>query len=124
VPLEILIDELNKVAAREANVLAVVCPQNAESTHPESKPVPAKQPTDEGLNETACSAILERIRINDQFLDIVNRLYCDAPSLFEGLRRKALPLHADVNRILRKMLRESQQNASRLASADPESPNP
>tara|TARA_R110000868_G_scaffold410493_1_gene698656 strand:- start:97 stop:387 length:291 start_codon:yes stop_codon:yes gene_type:complete len=58
-----------------------------------------------------CSAILERIRVNDQFLDIVNGLYCDAPALFEGLRRKALPLHAEVNQILRKMLRYSQQNS-------------
>jgi hypothetical protein len=59
---------------------------------------------------TACSAILDRIRVNDQFLDIVNDLYCDAPNLFEGLRHKALALHADVNRILREILRDSQQN--------------
>lgn len=71
-------------------------------------------PPSEGLDVTICSAILDRIRVNDQFLDIVNGLYCDDPALFEGLRRKALPLHADVNRILRKMLRDSQQNASIL----------
>lgn len=58
-----------------------------------------------------CSAILERIRVNDQFLELVNGLYCEAPSLFEGLRRRVLPLHADVNRVLRKMLQDSQQNA-------------
>jgi hypothetical protein len=77
---------------------------------PNSEAAETVQTTDSPAVDPAatCSAILERIRVNDQFLDMVNSLYCDAPNLFEGLRRKALPLHADVNRILRKMLRDSQ----------------
>jgi hypothetical protein len=88
--------------------------ESMEKAHPEILPHTAEQPTDEGLDETTYSAILEQIRINDQFLDIVNVLYCEAPSLFEVLRRKALHLHADVNQILRKMLRDSQHNAERI----------
>ena len=74
------------------------------------QPDPENQTTSLASPSTDCSAILERIRVNDRFLDIVNGLYCDAPNLFEGLRHKALALHADVNRILREMLRDSQQN--------------
>jgi len=33
VPLEILMDELSRIAARESNVWAVICPQNAD-VHP------------------------------------------------------------------------------------------
>jgi len=76
---------------------------------PNEIPAP-KEPQKADCPSAPCSAILERIRVNDQFLDIVNGLYRDAPDLFEGLRRKALPLHADVNRILRKMLQDRQQN--------------
>lgn len=75
-------------------------------------------PQQADCSSATCSAILDRIRVNDQFLDIVNGLYCDAPNLFESLRRKALPLHADVNRILRKMLRDYQQNAPSMARRD------
>jgi hypothetical protein len=56
------------------------------------------------LRKWSCGAreSLSRISVNDQFLRMVNGLYCDDPHKYGEVREKALDLHAQINRLTSK----------------------
>jgi hypothetical protein len=169
--LAILIDELNKVAAREANVWAVVCPQNVKSDAPpeRARNIMDKSQDSEAAEtarikdspevdpSTACSACggCTMLPGSEEDDDVMNtpcwkcnehaKLCGNCWNACQPFDVPPLGDHVHCNHPVIEVrdsppynhgwgtLRDARetcphwiprQNASRLASADPESPNP